>query len=399
MRVLHIVQGLNFGRGLDSFLLDVFRSLDRARVTFDVCHLDDQPGSLMEDARRAGVAVWKCTPPDARGFAARFRRELEVRGPFDAVHAHLGHASGVLLRAAEKAGVGRRIAHYHATVEDVRPGWRRRLLLGWARRTTLTSATHVVGSSWAALRCNFPARWRDEPRMTVARYGVPPERFASTTAGPDDVRRELCIPAGAPVVGHVGRFIRRKNHRRLMESARLVADRKPDVKFVLVGDGPLLPEVMGRAAALDLNANVVFTGMRRDASRLYAAMDVFVLPSLAESHPLTLIEASMAGLPIVAANFPSAVECVAEALHPFLRAPTDPRGLADAILQLLSRAGDRSLCSAAREFGNRFALRAACETLLSLWGDPAAAPPPDPSDWVRTANLPEPNWSAAYSTR
>ena len=114
------------------------------------------------------------------------------------------------------------------------------------------------------------------------------------------IREELNIPSNAFVLGHVGRFTFHKNHAFLAEIARAVAEREPNTRLLLIGDGPLRGDLERQISELGLGDKVIFAGIRSDVPRLLlGAMDVFIMPSVVEGLPLVGIEAQAAGLPII----------------------------------------------------------------------------------------------------
>ncbi len=113
----------------------------------------------------------------------------------------------------------------------------------------------------------------------------------------EEIRRELGIPPNSVVVGHVGRFDPQKNHRFLIEIAAVVVTRRPDIDFLLVGDGALRPEMEARVRRMGLSHKIHFAGIRTDVPRLMlGAMDLFLFPSLYEGLGLCVMEAQAAGL-------------------------------------------------------------------------------------------------------
>jgi glycosyltransferase involved in cell wall biosynthesis len=130
-------------------------------------------------------------------------------------------------------------------------------------------------------------------------YGIDLEPFRYPVDR-EQMRRELGIPAGAFVVGHVARFFPQKNHSFLVDIAAELVKRVPNAVFLLVGDGPLRSSVEEKVALNKLNPNFVFTGVRADiATIMKGTMDAFILPSLFEGHPLVALEAQAAGLDCV----------------------------------------------------------------------------------------------------
>ena len=117
-----------------------------------------------------------------------------------------------------------------------------------------------------------------------------------------DVRRELGIPNGAFVVGHVGRFAEPKNHPFVLDVFSRLLDQKKDAILLLVGDGPMHDEIVSRIAALHLESNVKIVGNRSDVADLLNAMDVFFFPSIYEGLGIALIEAQKMKRPCVVSN-------------------------------------------------------------------------------------------------
>lgn len=109
-------------------------------------------------------------------------------------------------------------------------------------------------------------------------------------------RSELGIPEDAYVIGHVGRFAAVKNHSFIIRVFKIVYELNPHAYLLLIGDGELKKDTEKLVKENDLTRNVLFLGERSDISELLSSFDVFLLPSLWEGFPITLIEAQAAGL-------------------------------------------------------------------------------------------------------
>ncbi len=193
-----------------------------------------------------------------------------------------------------------RIAHSH-TSQDDKPDTLARRCYRWLMKSWIDRyATHGLGRI-AARRC----------ASCLAKIGRRTAAFEFSIVESTcvhlksrllraEVRAELGIPLDATVVGHVGRFVPAKNHRFLLEIAEEISKRRPDIHFLLVGDGPLRSDIEARAGAMGFDGNMHFAGSRTDVPRLMCGgMDVFVFPSVWEGLPMALIEAQAAGLPCV----------------------------------------------------------------------------------------------------
>jgi glycosyltransferase EpsF len=370
MRILHILNHLGWG-GIEAFLLNALRVIHECGLSaleFQVCCVGSQRGERAAEMERLGIPVWACREefPPFR-FIRRLSTELRARGPFDVVHAHGGLFAGPMLAAARRAGVPVRIAHHHNLHAGHANDMPRRLYAAWMRRQVLRSATAIAGCSRAVLRQHYGSRIDEDPRMVVIRNSAAAptrEDFAQR----DATRATLGAAADATLVGHVGRFAWQKNHETLIRAARRVVDRDALYRFVLVGDGELRPKIEALAGELGLGDNVVFCGLRRDVSRLLPAMDLFVLPSVAEAFGVAAVEAQRAGLPVVAADLPGIREATAPEFHAYLRDPKDVDGLADALLTLGREArATPALAAAARAFGDQFTPERSAAALLNAW--------------------------------
>jgi glycosyltransferase involved in cell wall biosynthesis len=284
------------------WLLNVLRHIDRDQFQFDFCTFGPRPGLHAGEAEKLGSKVVPCPKgSNPWKFHSRFRRILR-EGRYDVVHSHVHLFSGAILRWAYAEGVPVRIAHSHTSQDDkastLARRFYRRAMKSWIDRY----ATQGLAASRLAAAQLFGEDWRRDRRIQVVHCGIDLRPFEEPVAR-EEVRAELGIPPDATVVGHVGRFVPAKNHRFFLEIASEISRRRPDIHFLLVGDGPLRPDIEARAAAMGFNGNMHFAGNRNDVPRLMrGGMNVFVFPSLWEGLPMTLIEAQAAGLPCVVSD-------------------------------------------------------------------------------------------------
>ena len=162
------------------------------------------------------------------------------------------------------------------------------------------------------------------------------------------MRAELGIASDAYVIGHVGRFVELKNHRFLVEIATHVVRRQPCARFLLVGDGPLRPEIESIVHALGLSQHFIFTGNRRDVPRLMrGAMDCFVFPSRYEGLGRVVWEAQIAGLACLCSEaMPNEVSLTSSMVHR-MQLGTSAEDWAEALIEmkLVARPSRQSLAS------------------------------------------------------
>jgi glycosyltransferase involved in cell wall biosynthesis len=154
------------------------------------------------------------------------------------------------------------------------------------------------------------------------------------------------------VITCVGRLIRGKGQRYLIDAMPHIAVRHPDVHLLLVGDGPERPVLEALAAAHHLEDRVHFLGDRNDVPELLALTEIFVLPTFSEGLPVSVIEAMAAGKPVVVTAIPGNIEVVADERFGKLVPTADALALSGAVIDLLDDP------ASAREMALRGQLRA-----------------------------------------
>ena len=296
--------------GIETWLMRVLRAIDRERVRMDFLVPTTEPAAYDEEIRALGSQV--IPGPSHRrplGFASGVRRILRETGPWDVVHSHLSHVSGLVLRAARAEAVPIRIAHSHndRRTAHLQSGPVKRAYVALTRVLVHRHATAGFGCSVAAAEWLFGNRWQEDGRWRVLRYGLDLTPFGQEVDGAQ-VRGELGLGEDDLVIGHVGNFRAQKNHPFLVRIAAETVRQEPRAHFLLLGrdvdgTGEMREAVAKQAAAAGIADRVHFLGERSDVPRLLlGAMDAFILPSLYEGLPNSVLEAQAAGLRCVVSD-------------------------------------------------------------------------------------------------
>jgi glycosyltransferase involved in cell wall biosynthesis len=317
--VLQVVGAMERG-GIQNVLMQLVRRLDLKRYQADFLTFTPDPQAYDDELRRLGCRLVYCPRPrNPRRFARNFAAAMRTYGPYDAVHSHLYHYNGVIMRLAAHHNVPVRIAHSH---DDQRALWGahrldRRLYGALMRRWIQRYASLKVAASIAAATPLFGPDWRRDPKTGVIHYGIDFTPFVVIPEERGRLRHALGLPPDAPVIGHVGRFAEQKNHAFLLDIIAAASAREPRLRVLLIGEGPLRPGIEARARDLGIAERVVFAGGRDDVpSLMLDAMDVFVFPSLHEGLGIVLLEAQAAGLPCVLSDrVPEEAEVVPGLTH------------------------------------------------------------------------------------
>jgi len=363
--VLHIITRLIVGGAQENTMLTA-ALLNPDRYDVDVISgpQTGPEGSLIEEVRARGVPltieptlVREINP--IRDLLALIRLTRFIKhGRYTIVHTHSSKA-GILGRwAAYLAGVPIIVHTVHGWGHHERqhPAVRRFYML-LERATQRFTARLIVVSPRNTQKGLSDGIGTPEKYITI-RSGIELDRFRQPTRPREAVRAELGIPLQSPVVGTVTRLSPQKAPLDFVAAAAHVAAQRPDVHFVVVGDGPLRADVETEMTALSLTERIHLTGIRRDVPDLLHSFDLFALTSLWEGLPRVLPQAMAAGLPIVATAVDGNAEAVTDGVNGFLTPPGDPQAMAVALLRLLddpalaSRMGDAGR-SRAEEFGAR----------------------------------------------
>ncbi len=291
LRVLQIVTQMDRG-GLESFVMNMYRNIDRSRVQFDFLYHRNGRFAFDDEIEALGGHIYhvpRCNPLDLRYLLAIDRFFNSHR--YKVVHSHIDCMSALPLAAARRHGAVMRIAHSHSSSQDHDLKYPIKLA---CKRLIRGEATDLFSCGVEAGKWMFNA---DD--FTVIHNSIDVDSFAFDSCRRKDVRSALNIAPDVPVIGHVGRFVPTKNHMFVIEVFARLLIAHPGAILLLVGDGGLRPDVESYASRLGISSSVKFLGVRSDVSDLMQAMDVFILPSLYEGLPLVLVEAQASGLPCV----------------------------------------------------------------------------------------------------
>lgn len=148
-------------------------------------------------------------------------------------------------------------------------------------------------------------------------------------------KNDLGIPTKFTLIGLIGRLEEQKGHKYLIHAMPEILKNYPKIKFLFIGDGSLKNELIMIAKDKGVYNDILFLGFRNDIPELLSIIDIIVLPSLFEGLPLTAIEASAMGIPVVASDVDGTPDVIIDGKTGFLFTPCDYKELSDKIIKLL----------------------------------------------------------------
>ncbi len=172
--------------------------------------------------------------------------------------------------------------------------------------------------------------------------GIDPAPFQADAQARTQTRQALGLAAEHVAIGCVARLVWFKGLDTLIDAIPQVVLQHPHARFFIVGDGPLKAQLLEQATQRGIADKLFFLGERNDVAALLAAFDVFVLPSVSEGMPITILEAMAAGKPTVATDVGGVGEMIEDQVSGLLVPPRAPQALAAALAALVGDAPRRT---------------------------------------------------------
>ena len=327
LRVLTLVDKPTVTGGAERLAAVVAMKLDPARFESVLCasRQTDEP-LLDRELEEAGIGVLALGRRSTLDLLAWRPLVSLLRDGVDVVHAHMfgSNVWGTVL--GRLSGVPVVVAHEHTWSFQGRPLRRfldRELVARWADVFVAVSAEDR--------RKMIEVEGVDPAKIRLIPNGIPSPANGAVA----DVRAELGIEPGAPVLGVVCELRAQKALEVLFEAAALLLPEFPSLKVLVAGDGPERARLEEAALRLGVADTVLFLGIRRDVPAVLAAVDVAVLSSDYEGSPLSVMEYMAAAKPVVSTSVGGVPELLAEDVHGLLVQPRDPEALAEAVARLL----------------------------------------------------------------
>lgn len=341
MTILHLIEAPSWTGAMSQTLELVLGLGRRGHEVMLAC----TPGSILAArAKEAGVEIVEMDlRSELNPLTVARLAGIVLRRRVDLIHAHRAHAHSLGLLTAS---VTRR-----PLVVSRRVSFAPKDNLGSRLKYRSRGVTKIVAVSQAVkdVLVDFGV---DPAKVAVIYSGSDPGRYRPGLDGAA-IRRELGIPARAPLVGKIANFYHGwKGHDTFLAAARIVASEIPDVRFLLVGHETDGEKARAMVERLGLSERVTLAGYRTDVPDVIAALDVSVnSPRTGEGLSGAIRESLAVGRPVIATDVGGNRELVRDGQTGLLVPPDDPEALAAAIGRLL---GDRDLAARLAGNGARF---------------------------------------------
>ena len=312
MRVLHVIGKLGSG-GIENFVINVYRHIDRMQMQFDFVVFRDIKEFYEEEVKRLGGKKIVLDTMLNKNFFNRIKRifnffiYLKQHPEYKIVHIHMSSPSTFVVYVLVAKVLNRKtITHSHAS-GDYRQGIIRKCLYALCRKILWKISDVPLACSEEAAIWMFSGKYNKKVR--IIHNGIDIEQFAYC----ESIRHRMRLKYNLEnhyVIGHIGRFAPEKNQKFLLEIVQKIKEFIP-VKLLLVGNGSEIECIKKLVCQKRLEHEVTFIGESHAVADLLQAIDIFLLPSLYEGLGIVALEAQAAGLPCILSNgVPKVVKCI-----------------------------------------------------------------------------------------
>lgn len=297
IKVLHVMYGLDSG-GVESVIYNYYHCMDHTLFHFDVVaqsekNRDNSKDLFAQKFREVGANVYYICPKGESLLRCMQQfMFLLRRNSYDIVHVHMGQGSLPYVIWARLCGVKGIIVHTHVAFDT--SGWSVQPSTRIMGRLLCGIKTHRAACSAEAGR----ELWGEQD-VFVLNNAIDLERYNIEDEIRSHYRKDLDLDGNTAICA-VARFVESKNHAFLLEIFQHYLAFDNSAKLLLVGTGELQETLTQKVREMQLEARVIFLGVRKDIPELLRSMDLFVLPSAFEGFGMAYVEAQLAGLPTFA---------------------------------------------------------------------------------------------------
>ena len=288
--------------GVESFLMNYFRAINKSCIVFDFLCNSHQKCAYEDELIHLGGKVYHVTARSQNFF--QYQRELNAffknhSREYNAIWVNVNSLANIdYLKLAKKYGISRRIIHSHNSQNmDSR-------LRGYLHEHNKKVIDSYATDFWAC--SDEAARWfyRDDlmPKVKIIYNAIDLDKKKFDETKRKQIRDKLHIHENDICVGNIGRLHFQKNQKFAINVFAEYLKMNPDSKLIFVGQGPDEESLKKQCKDLKVDNKVIFAGIQQDIQAWLSAFDVFLFPSTFEGLSIAALEAEANGLPILASN-------------------------------------------------------------------------------------------------
>jgi len=297
IRVLHSVSNMDRA-GIETMLMNYYRHIDRTKVQFDFLCNKSKPGAYDEEIKSMGGRIFHTpglNPAKYPKYLKYMKKLFEKYPDYKIVEAHNGALGVYALHAAKVNNIPVRIFHAHGA--SITKDWKLPIKLVCKARLSANMNKHYTCGIEAA-KCYFGKKAVAKGDYEFIPNAIETERFLFNSEVREKIREQYHLQ-DKHILGHVGRFMKQKNHTFLLDVFKELTAMDNSACLVCLGDGELLETMKQKAQTLGIGDKVLFPGNVGNVNEWYQAFDCFILPSVWEGLPVVGVESQAADLPCI----------------------------------------------------------------------------------------------------
>lgn len=298
-RILICGMGCAFG-GVEEYLMNIFRNIDRKKYMFDFIINDSKKVYCEQEIKKMGGNVFYLNDKNIYTKNKTMKKLMKVlRNSHDIIYFNTSSFYNIsAYKYAKKLKYRKIIVHAHNTKDTSRSEVLQ--ILHYFNRIYVNKiATKKLACSKNAAEWIFGKK--EVSNVKIINNAIDTEKFEFNQKNREEIRKRLNIE-NKFVIGHIGRFIYQKNHDFLIDIFNKVVSEKSNSVLLMIGEGELKQQIEEKVKKYKIEDKVIFYGTTDKVYELYNAMDCFVFPSIYEGFGIVLLEAQANGLPCYASD-------------------------------------------------------------------------------------------------
>ena len=298
IKVLHVYNIMNKG-GAETFVMNVYRNIDRSKIQFDFLCFKDGKGDFDDEIKSLGGSIYHLKQSKKKPYKSyKALINFFKKNHFDVIHLPIMFYSGVVAKAAKASGIKKVIVHSHSANDPGSNKLTRKIYIKICRKLINKYTDVKISCGKEAGKFLFG----NLNNVLILNNGIDIDKFQSFDIKEVEKIKKQCNITDELVIGNVARFEEVKNHKFFIKLGEFIKENNLKIKIILVGDGSLRNDLIKETKEKELDNIIYYPGLRNDMPNFLSIFKVFVLPSLYEGFPVSIIESLASSTPCVVSN-------------------------------------------------------------------------------------------------
>lgn len=295
IRILYIVGGTLSRGGIESYIMNYYRNINKSRVQIDFIIHGYEKGVYDDEIISLGGKIYN-VPLKKDNLIKNISeiKKIFKTGKYKIVHCHMDGMNSVVLKIAKDCGIPVRISHSHNS-EHLTKNKVKWLIHEFLRKNISKYATHLFACSEKAGKWLYGKDAVDNDEVLIIKNAIELDKFKFNQENRKFYRDKYKLNDSF-VVGTIGRIHFQKNYEFLIDVFYELHKINIKSKLVIIGDGELKPKLKEKIKLYGLEEDVWLLGVCSNINELINMFDIFVMPSLFEGLPIVSVEAQTNGL-------------------------------------------------------------------------------------------------------